>query len=370
VADRAAVLDLRIRKARRRGAHVMIVGPGGSLLERDAGTVRQTSGAATAEALAGLVRDPGPLATATFPVLLVTDDVDTAAIAAAAHALGLHERGGVLPLPNGPNERGARLCGLAGGGDEVLAAIEAGTVQAVVLLGVDPTAEWPDADRWQMALAQVRHVICVSPFVNTSVSWSHIVLPQAVDHEREGTTTNLEGRIQRLRPATKPPSGVPDLAAYAAVAAHLGVEISPAPSTAYGQLAAQLGIPLTWSELNGRAPLPARRAVVGAPPAAPPAEPAVPAALGRFTLIAPRSLFSGPAVERTPALAHQRAPWVMLNHEDAARLGVSEHDPVTVRHAAGDHTGPLRTSRRLRAGAVRINWSGPPVSGEAEVVPA
>ena len=46
------------------------------------------------------------------------------------------------------------MCGLAGGGDEVLAAIEAGTVQALVLLGVDPTAEWPEADRWQMALAQ------------------------------------------------------------------------------------------------------------------------------------------------------------------------------------------------------------------------
>ncbi len=78
-------------------------------------------------------------------MLIVTDPVDAAAIAAAAHALGLHERGGVLPLPTGANERGARLCGLAGGGDEVLAAIEAGTVQVLVLLGVDPTAEWPEA---------------------------------------------------------------------------------------------------------------------------------------------------------------------------------------------------------------------------------
>jgi anaerobic selenocysteine-containing dehydrogenase len=220
-----------------------------------------------------------------------------------------------------------------------------------------------------MALAQLRQVITISPFVNTSVSWSHIVLPQAVDYEREGTTTNLEGRIQRLRPAVKPPSGVPDLAAYVAIASHLGIEISPAASNAYGQLAADLGIPLTWSELNGRAPLPARtRGAVAAPPAPPVAPEPLPAALGRFTLIAPRPHFSGVAVERTPALSHQRAPWVMLNHEDAARLGVSEHDAVTVRHAGGDHTGPLRTSRRLRAGAVRINWGGPPVAGEAEVI--
>ena len=92
-------------------------------------------------------------------------------------------------------------------------------MRALVLLGVDPTAEWPDGDRWQMALAQVETVVAVAPFVNTTVSWAHFVLPQAVDHEREGTTTNLEGRIQRLRPATQPPSGVPDLAAYVALAA-------------------------------------------------------------------------------------------------------------------------------------------------------
>jgi anaerobic selenocysteine-containing dehydrogenase len=107
---------------------------------------------------------------------------------------------------------------------------------------------------------------------------------------------------------------------------------------------------------------------VASVPSVPPAAEPAPAAPGRFTLIAPRPHFSGVAVERTPALVHQRAPWVMLNHEDAARLGVSEHDAVTVRHAGGDHTGPLRTSRRLRAGAVRINWTGPPVAGEAEVI--
>ena len=110
VADRGGVLDLRIRKARRRGAHLMIVGPGGSLLERDAGShPARPAGATTAQALAELVRDPGPLAAAEHPVLIVTDGVDVAAIAAAAHALGLHERGGVLPLPTGANERGARL---------------------------------------------------------------------------------------------------------------------------------------------------------------------------------------------------------------------------------------------------------------------
>ncbi len=78
VADRAGTLDLRIRKARRRGAHLMIVGPGGSALERDAGSLRPSPAGATAQALAGLVADPGPLAGAAHPVLIVTDPVDVA----------------------------------------------------------------------------------------------------------------------------------------------------------------------------------------------------------------------------------------------------------------------------------------------------
>jgi len=41
---------------------------------------------------------------------------------------------------------------------------------------------------------------------------------------------------------------------------------------------------------------------------------------------------------------------------------------VTVRTAGGDHAGPLRTSRRLQPGTVRINWAGVPITGDAEVI--
>jgi anaerobic selenocysteine-containing dehydrogenase len=58
----------------------------------------------------------------------------------------------------------------------------------------------------------------------------------------------------------------------------------------------------------------------------------------------------------------------MLNHADAERLGVGDHDEITVRTAGGDHRGPLRTSRRLAPGTVRINWAGAPIAGDAEVI--
>jgi anaerobic selenocysteine-containing dehydrogenase len=87
-----------------------------------------------------------------------------------------------------------------------------------------------------------------------------------------------------------------------------------------------------------------------------------------FHLVASRSLFSGAAVEMTPELAHQREEWVQLAYLDAVRLGVTDGDTVTVRHAAGEHRGRVRTSRRLRAGTVRINWRGAPAGSGAQVV--
>ena len=128
VADRAGTLELRIRKARRRGAHLMIVGPGGSALERDAGSLRR---ARPARDRAGARRPrraiPARWQGAEHPVLIVTDRVDTAAIAAAAHALGLHERGGVLPLPRRRRTSAAPACAASpAAATSVLAAIEAG----------------------------------------------------------------------------------------------------------------------------------------------------------------------------------------------------------------------------------------------------
>jgi NADH-quinone oxidoreductase subunit G len=410
VADAAGVLDLRIRRARRAGAHVAIVGPGGTLLERDASSFLQTVPGATSQALAALgeaAREHGGdtvrqrpgihapqagepagvaavaaaagadadalraigarLAEASHPVVVVTDPGLAARAESLAWSLRLDERGGLLVPPAGANERGAHAFGLAGGGTDVLAALESGEVRGLVLVGVDPTTEWPDADRWQMALAQTEYVASVSAFVNTTVSWSHEVLPQAVDYEREGTVTNLEGRVQRLRPATRPPSGRQDLAAVAAIAGNLGLDVPASASAAFAKMAEEFGLPVAWNELNGRAPIAARPELTGEPAWPPVAEAA---AADGFALIAPRPIFRGAAVERTAALAHQRAAWVMLAAADAERLGLSAGDPVVVTHAGGAHTGPLRLSRRLRAGAVRINWAGAPVTGPATVARA
>ena len=79
---------------------------------------------------------------------------------------------------------------------------------------------------------------------------------------------------------------------------------------------------------------------------------------------------SGAAVSRTASLAHQRAAWVMISHADAEQTGVKRGDELAVRHAAGEHIGEARISRRLLPGTVRINWSGAAGTGTSATVGA
>jgi len=408
-ADRAGTLDLRIRKARRAGAHLAIVGPGGTSLERDAQSFISTLPGAGSAVLAALtaavveaggehVRSDAPtagsleslataagaeasqlrelagaLTAAQRPLLIVTDAVDAADIARLAWALGLDRRaGGVLPLPVGANERGERAVGLVGGWDEVLPALEAGTIKAIVLVGCDPVLESTEGERWQLALAQTEAVISVAAFTNGVTSQSQIVLPLDVEHERDGTVMNLEGRVQRVRPSLAPVSGVPQIEWTSRLAGFIEVTTPASPLKAFTALAesnpAFAG--LSWTEAGDRAELQLERPAAEPPAAGKPAKPAKVPAKGAFRLVAPRPLFSGAAVERTASLAHQRAGIVVLARADAERLGIARGAQVVVRHAAGEHVGTAQLSRRLVPGTVRINWRGAAGTGSTAVVGA
>ena len=68
-----------------------------------------------------------------------------------------------------------------------------------------------------------------------------------------------------------------------------------------------------------------------------------------------RSLFSGPAVQRTPELQFQRpAAEIELSAADAKRLGVGNGDPVAVAAGGATLTLAARINRRLVSGAARV----------------
>ncbi len=358
--DAAGVLDLRVRKAVRRGAKLVLAGAGGTDLDRNATDRLVAPGVEAGPVFQGLLE---ALRAAEAPVVLVTDPVDLDWLVRLAHDGGLHQKpGGILPLPQSPNERGARRVGFTADAGEVLARAEAGELKLLILLGdADPVSAWPNAARWRAAVQKADAVVAVTMFPNEVTGWAHVIVPATAALEKEGSFTNLEGRTQRLRPTLAPPTGVVDeLAVAVAVANELGVELPAHAPAVHRRLAASVPAfaESTWERTAERASLPPRDSSAAGTP--PPTSP-LPASTGPGTadlqLVAERSLFSGPAVARAPRLHFQRSREILLNLEDARRLEIAPGQEVVVRFEGGQVSGPARLSRSLAGGVVRVPWT-------------
>src|SRR5438128_2365290 len=150
-----------------------------------------------------------------------------------------------------------------------------------------------------------------------AVGWADLVLPGTSYLEREGTYVNIEGRLQRLRPAVAPP-GPDELEWIAQLAARFDVALSPYAASVFAEVSERCYGGLSFGEVGERAAL---RAYEGAP--AHVDEPALPepqAAGDGLRLVCYKPLFSGAAVERVEELQFQRPQAeVELSRTDAER---------------------------------------------------
>ncbi len=186
-------------------------------------------------------------------------------------------------------------------------------------------------------------VIAVSMFQGLVLGWADLVLPGTSYLEREGSMTNMEGRVQRLRRAVIPPS--PDeLAWLAKLAARFEVALSPYASVVYEEL---FGEP--FEDLGETAPLRAAApegAMTGVRPRTGPTG---------TRLVRYRPLFSGAAVERVEKFAFQRPiDEAGLSREDAERIGVRDGHPVRLRTNGTSAELRARIRRGLEAGVVLV----------------
>ncbi|MDQ3102479.1 MAG: 2Fe-2S iron-sulfur cluster-binding protein [Actinomycetota bacterium] len=335
VADRAPIVELWIKQARRNGARVELVAQSREVSSELEQALRDSAAAV----LIWSGRGGG----------------GGARLAELAHRLGFESKPAcaAFHLPATPNGRGvAAAWAAAADGDEA-------NPEPIDLLIV--SGDEAAADPAVRALAEkAEHVLALTMYHGLAVGWADLVLPATSYLERDGTFVNLEGRVQRLRRSVIPP--VPDeLAWISKLAGRFGVEISPHASLVFAELAETVyGGEASFGEVGERAPLPARAAfeppepsaVAPIPPAAP--EPAE-HFLGTLRLLRYRPLFSGPAVERTPELQFQRPPAeVELAYSDAERRQIASGDSVTIRSNGTSVALRAQVSRALASGTVRI----------------
>ena len=223
-----------------------------------------------------------------------------ARLAEAAHELGFDGKPGcaAFHLPATPNPRGvSEAWAAAADGDES----DPEPIGLLVVSG-DEAAGSPDV----RALAeQAEAVIAITMFHSLAVGWADLVLPATASLEREGTSMNLEGRLQRLRRTVIPP--VPDeLAWLSKLAARFDVELSPHAAVVFEELSERIYGGLRLEQLGEHAALPARAAYVAPEPSRAPGADGGPACGGPFRRHAPLAPIHA-ALLRAPGGTGRRA---------------------------------------------------------------
>ena len=247
----------------------------------------------------------------------------------------------VYYLPRTPNGRGVADAWAAAGEGE-----PSDEKPRVLVISGDEAATDPGV---RAMAAEAETVIGIGMFEESFRGVADLVLPGTSYLERDGTTINLEGRLQRQRRAVLAPC--PDvLAAVSKLAERFGVALSPHVPVVFEELAGRCFGGVAFGAIGETAELP------------PPAEREavsdtfnVSDTKDGLRLVAYRPLFSGAAVDRTPELHFQRPDAeLQISPADARTRRIRNGQTVTVSSNGTSVELRARIARDLAAGVVRV----------------
>ena len=263
--------------------------------------------------------------------------------------------------------------------------MEHGEITALYAIGENPAQAEADQHRTERLLKGLDHLVVQDIFLTRTAQFAHVVLPASSSWcEAEGTVTNSERRVQRVRKALEPPGNArDDIWIIAELARRVGVDLGQptaedlwnevrclAPIFAgmsYERLDREGG--LHWPCFDDQHPgeLFLHSRLWKDPPEgrlAPfsvvqhklPVE--MPDAEYPFLLTTGRRLDSYNTGVQTGGFTSplRRGESLDLSPEDAARLGVKDGDPVRVSSRRGSVVAPARLDRSLRAGLVFMTF--------------
>jgi formate dehydrogenase major subunit len=260
-------------------------------------------------------------------------------------------------------------------------AMEQGELTALYVIGENPAQSEADQHRAQRLLGGLEHCVVQDIFMTRTAEFAHVVLPASSSWcEAEGTVTNSERRVQRLRAALAPPGNArDDIGLICEIAKRLGHDWghpsaqdvwnevrSLAPMFAgmsYERLEQEGGLqwPCYDEQHPGELFLHSRlwKEPLDGPPAPfsvvehdPPLE--RPDAEYPFTLTTGRRLDSYNTGVQTAGYKSplRRGETLDLCPEDADRLGLADGDRVRITSRRGSVVAPAHLDRTLRPGLV------------------
>jgi anaerobic selenocysteine-containing dehydrogenase len=272
---------------------------------------------------------------------------------------------------------------------DIVNAIVNGRVKALWVIGTNPVVSFPNRDVLEFALGRLEFLAVSDGFATPTTAMAHLVLPSAIWGEKDGTFTNSERRVSRVRKAVDPPGQArPDFDVFLDLADRLGVrdEIFPGwkvPEDAFeewrrvsrGRPCDYSGITYERIDQEGGVQWPSTDAAPtrgGTPRLYTDGAFNTPDGRARLRSVEPKPIADHPRPQfpfllntgRTVEHWHTRtktgrvpilerlAPeaWVEMHPDDAARLGVRAGDSVRLRSSRG----------AVEPVAVRISATVPP----------
>jgi NADH-quinone oxidoreductase subunit G len=276
----------------------------------------------------------------------------------------------VLPAFRRGNSLGALQVGMrpGSGGLDTRGALQAaadGKIDCLVLVGADPLSDFPDTDLARRGLAGARRTIAVDTFLSASTAKADVVLAACAFGEKDGTTTNLEGRVSNVVRQVSPAGSTrPDWMIAAGLAQALGGDLG---YSNVDEITLDIAINVPGFELVTPEAVAATTdgIVAGVATAIPPVALLESDAPERnsydLRLVVSHTLYDqAVGTANSQSLAHlPRGSAVHLHPLDLARVGTSDGVEVKVRSARATVVLPVVADSSVVRGTAWMPWNNP-----------
>ena len=263
---------------------------------------------------------------------------------------------------DGANGRGAEFAGLVPGdggvpAGEIIARAASGQIKALYLVGENILATHPDRAQALAALEAADVVVVHELFATETASHADVVFPAVSIAEKDGSITNIEGRLQRIYQAVRPSQDrLPDWRILSDLSGEMGLGLGyVATSEVTRDLLADIP---AYASLGGK--LPGSEGAITR-------EPADAVHSDTWRTIAPVPVFepgdgltlvtwselvgNETIVAETPELLTTvPEAYVEINRDDASRLGLVDGTQVEIHGPGGAVERVLRVNGRVPAG--------------------
>ena len=269
-----------------------------------------------------------------------------------------------------------------------------GSIDAMWIMGENPVMSDPNLSHARKAFGSVKFLVVQDIFLSETAELADVVLPAAAYAEKEGTFTNTERRVQRVRQALLPPKGAcDDLSIIQAISERMDPDRKISPASDFHPGSDRMDVSKAEDVFNEVAK--AWPAIAGinykrledngiqwpCPTEDHPGTPVLfengfPRGLASFTPITWRNAeelpddeypfilttgrvlyqyHTGTMTRRSPVLENaDRGPIVEMNPEDAERLQIKDGEQVHVTSRRGSITLPVLVTDGISPGVTFI----------------